>query len=74
MGLSQPELVFHSLRHGIHYLHDLGCPQDIVEVLTGHAASSVHNKYAHRELTKLSRLQERLEKMQFPDVVKALEK
>jgi hypothetical protein len=43
-------------------------------MLTGHAASSVHNKYAHRELTKLSRLQERLEKMQFPDVVKALEK
>jgi integrase len=73
VGLSQPELVMHSLRHGIHYLHALGCPQDVAEMLTGHSATSVHDKvYAHRNLTPLTRLRDGLEKMQFPDVLKAL--
>jgi hypothetical protein len=63
----------HSLRHGIHYLHALGCPQDVAEMLTGHTATSVHDKvYAHRELTPLTRLRDGLEKMQFPAVLKAL--
>lgn len=68
VGLSQPELNMHSLRHGIHHLHALGCPPDVAEMLTGHTASSVHNKYEHRELTKLTRLQDGLERMQFPEV------
>lgn len=73
VGLSQPELVMHSLRHGIHYLHALGCPQDVAEMLTGHTATTVHDKvYAHRELTPLSRLRDGLEKMQFPAVLKVL--
>jgi hypothetical protein len=72
VGLSQPELVMHSLRHGIHYLHALGCPSDVAEMLTGHTASSIHNGYEHRESTKLSRLRDGLECMQFPDVLKAL--
>ena len=71
--LSQPELVMHSLRHGAHYLHALGCPQDVAEMLTGHTATSVHDKvYAHRELTPLTRLRDGLKKMQFPAVLKAL--
>ncbi|NOT22279.1 MAG: hypothetical protein HOP22_06080 [Nitrospiraceae bacterium] len=75
VGLSQPELVLHSLRHGIHYLHALGCPQDVAEMLTGHTATTVHDKvYAHRELTPLSRLRDGLEKMQFPAVLKVLTK
>jgi integrase len=74
VGLSQPELVMHSLRYGIHYLQNLGCPQDVAEMLTGHTASSVHNKYEHREWTKLSRLRDGLEKMQFPAVLDALRK
>jgi integrase len=73
VGLSQPELVMHSLRHGIHYLHTLGCPQDVAEMLTGHTATSVHDKvYSHRNLTPLTRLRDGLEKMRFPAVLKAL--
>lgn len=73
LKLSEPELVMHSLRHGIHYLHALGCPQDVAEMLTGHSATSVHDKvYAHRNLTPLTRLRDGLEKMQFPAVLKAL--
>ena len=73
VGLSAPELVMHSLRHGIHYLHALGCPQDVAEMLTGHTATTVHDKvYAHRELTPLARLRDGLEKMQFPAVLKVL--
>lgn len=74
VGLAHPSLVMHSLRHGIHYLHALECPQDIAEMLTGHTASTVHNGYEHRELTTMTRLQAGLEKMQFPDVLKALTK
>ena len=37
-------------------------------MLTGHTASSVLNKYEHRELTNLRRIQDGLEKMQFPEV------
>jgi integrase len=71
--LSAPELVMHSLRHGIHYLHALGCPQDVAEMLTGHTATTVHDKvYSHRELTPLTRLRDGLEKMQFPAVMKVL--
>ena len=73
LDLTQPELVMHSLRHGIHYLHELGCPQDVAEMLTGHTPTTVHDKtYAHRELTKLSRLRDGLEKMQFPAVLTVL--
>ena len=73
VGLSKPELVMHSLRHGIHYLHKLGCPQDVAEMLTGHTPTTVHDKtYAHRELTPMTRLRDGLEKMQFPVVLTVL--
>lgn len=73
VGLSKPELVMHSLRHGIHYLHALGCPQDVAEMLTGHTPTTVHDKvYSHRELTPTSRLRDGLEKMQFPAVLAVL--
>jgi integrase len=74
VGLCQPELVMHSLRHGIHYLHALGCPQDVAEMLTGHTLTSVHDTtYAYRELTPLTRLRDGLERMQFPTVLEALQ-
>lgn len=74
VGLSDPLLVFHSLRHtGIHQLQKAGCPHHIEEMLAGHAAQGIHDKvYAHRELTPLSLLQEGLEKLRYDDVVKAL--
>jgi hypothetical protein len=63
----------HSLRHDTHCLHALGCPQDVAEMLTGHTATSVHDKvYAYRKLTPLTRLRDGLEKMQFPALLKAL--
>lgn len=74
VGLSQPELVMHSLRHGIHYLHALGCPQDVAEMLTGHTPTSLHDKtYDRRELTSLTRLRNGLERMQFSKVLAALQ-
>jgi integrase len=64
----------HSLRHGgSTKLHSAGCPQNIVEMLAGHSATSVHDRvYAHRELTPLSLLREGLEKLRYDDVVEAL--
>lgn len=75
-GITDPAVVMHSLRHGgIHKLHVAGCPQNIAEMLTGHSATSIHDRvYAHRELTPLSQLREGLERLTYPAVVAALTK
>jgi integrase len=45
VGLSDPLLVFHSLRHsGIHNLQKAGCPHHIEEIISGHAASGTHDR------------------------------
>jgi integrase len=76
VGLTDPALVLHSLRHGaINKLHDAGCPHNIVEILAGHSAATIHDRvYAHRELMKLRTLQEGLEKLRYEEVVEALQK
>lgn len=73
LGLTDPRLVGHSLRHGgITKLHSAGVPVNIVETLVGHSAGNVHQQYVHKELLAMKTLQEGLEKLQYPEVVKVL--
>lgn len=75
LGLTDPALVIHSLRHGgITKLHSAGVPVNIVETLTGHAAGNVHGQYVHRELISMKTLRDGLEKLEYPEVVKSLMK
>ncbi len=75
LGLTDKRLVLHSLRHGIHYLHQGECPTDVAQILTGHAPQGVHDGgYGHWPLTKKQRLRDGLEKLQYPEVVAALKK
>jgi integrase len=49
LGLTDPRLVIHSLRHGgISKLHSAGVPVNIAETLTGHTAGNVHKQYVHK--------------------------
>jgi hypothetical protein len=51
-----------------------GTPQNVVEVLAGHAANGVHRKvYEPRELLPMSLLWDGLERLTYPAVVKSLE-
>ncbi|CUS32258.1 conserved hypothetical protein [Candidatus Nitrospira nitrosa] len=73
LGLTDPRLVIHSLRHGgITKLHSAGVPVNIVETLVGHSAGNVHEQYVHKELLAMETLKEGLEKLQYPEVVKVL--
>ncbi len=73
VGLADPRLVLHSLRRGfITALHSAGVPGNIAQVITGHAEGSVHEQYVHRELISMKTLQEGLERVQYPEVVKRL--
>ncbi|MBX3325733.1 MAG: site-specific integrase [Nitrospira sp.] len=73
VGLTDPRLVIHSFRRGmITALHSAGVPVNIAEVITGHSAGTVHAEYVHKELISMKTLQDALEKVQFPEVVKLL--
>jgi integrase len=74
VGLTDPGLVLHSLRHGgITKLHGAGVQTNQVEMLAGHASNTVNGSvYTHRENIPLSLLREGLERLTYPDVVKAL--
>ena len=73
LGLTDPRLVIHSLRHGgITKLHSAGVPVNIVETLVGHSAGNVHDQYVHKELISMKTLRKGLEKMQYPELVKCL--
>lgn len=73
LGLTDPGLVIHSLRHGgITKLHSAGVPVNIVEMLVGHSAGNVHVQYVHKDLIAVRTLKEGLEKLQYSDVVKVL--
>jgi len=76
VGLTDPSLVLHSLRHGgITKLHAAGVPSSMVEVLAGHASNSEYGQvYVHREGLPLSLLREGLGKLQYNEVAKDLEK
>ena len=57
----------HSFRHTVvTRLTAAGVPQDIREILVGHAAGNVHGQiYTHREQIPLSLLRQHLEKLDF---------
>jgi integrase len=74
VGLTDPALVLHSLRHGgITKLHAAGVANNLAEVLVGHSADNVHGQvYVHRENLPLSLLRDGLERLKYEEVVKAL--
>ena len=73
VGLTDPALCLHSLRHGtLTKLHSSGCPANIAQMIAGHSDGNVHGRYVHRELIDLKVLREGLEKLRYDDVVKAL--
>ena len=73
LGLTDPRLVIHSLRHGgITKLHSAGVPVNIAETLTGHSAGNVHEQYVHKDLISMKTLQEALEKLRYDEVLQAL--
>ena len=76
VGITDPAIVLHSTRHtGISRLTGAGVPQDIREILVGHAAAGVHGQtYVHRDQLPLSLLRDGLEKLRYDDVVEALRK
>lgn len=57
----------HSFRHtAITHLTDAGVPQDMREILVGHASDTVHGKtYTHRESLSLPPLRSHIEKLDF---------
>lgn len=74
VGINDDAVVLHSTRHtGISRLTGAGVPQDIREILAGHAAAGVHGQvYVHRADLPLQLLQKNLEKLDYSAVVKAL--
>lgn len=75
VGLTDPGLVLHSLRHGaITKLHGAGVQTNLVEMLAGHMSQTVNGAvYTHWETIPLALPREGLERLQYPDVVKALQ-
>jgi hypothetical protein len=73
LGLTNPALVLHSLRHGgITKLHDAAVPVNLVETLTGHSAGNVHEQYVHKDRISMKTLSEALEKLQYAEVLNKL--
>ena len=66
--------VLHSLRHGgITKLHAVGCPDNIVKMISGHTEEGVHGRtYVHRDHIPLALMQEVLEKLRYDDIAKAM--
>ena len=73
VGLTDPGLVLHSTRHGgITKLHGAGVQTNLVEMLAGHVSQTVNGSvYTHWESIPLTLPQEGLERLQYPEVVKA---
>lgn len=73
-GLLNSNLALYSTRHtGITRMSNIGVPEKIAFMLTGHAAQGIHNKvYNRRERVSMKLLQEGLEKLQYPEVFKRL--
>jgi integrase len=74
VGINDRAVVLHSTRHtGISRLTGAGVPQDIREILAGHAAAGVHGQiYVHRDQLPLRLLKENLEKLRYDDVLQVL--
>lgn len=74
LGIVDKGVVMHSLRHGgITKLHVAGCHPDHCGMLAGHVSGNEHGRYVHRELIDLKVLKDGLERLTYPDVVKALQ-
>ena len=71
IGITDPSKVIHSFRHTVvTRLTAAGVPQDMREVLVGHAAENAHGQtYVHREGIPLALLKEHLEKLDFSDLL-----
>ena len=73
VGLTDPALVLHSLRHGgISKLHGAGCPHSVVEMIAGHSAGNVHESYIHKDTLPLSLLRDGLERLRYDDITARL--
>jgi integrase len=73
VGLTDPALCLHSLRHGtLTKLHSSGCPANIAQIIAGHSDGNVHGRYVHRELIDLKTLKDGLEKLRYDEVIKAV--
>jgi len=74
LGLTDPRLVFHSLRHGaLSKLRIAKCSSPVEYALLGHAEGDVHGaSYGHRELLPISLLKEGLEWLRYDSIVDAL--
>lgn len=74
VGLKDNSLVLHGLRHTfITRLSDAGVQEKAKMMLAGHAAQGVHGKvYDHRERVQMKLLKEGLERLQYPEVLQAL--
>ena len=72
IGITDPAKVIHSFRHTVvTRLTAAGVPQDMREVIVGHAAENVHGQtYVHREGIPLALLMEHLEKLDFRGLLK----
>jgi hypothetical protein len=72
LGLTDPKLAFHSLRHGaIHKLQVAKCAAHVDGL--SHVEKDVHGAvYGHRELLPMSLLKEGVELLKYDDVLKAL--
>lgn len=75
LGLTDPRLVIHSLRHGgITKLHAAGVADNVAKMLVGHTESDVHHQvYLKKDLIPLALLQEGLQKLQYSEVLERLQ-
>jgi integrase len=73
-GLNDPNLALYSTRHtGITRLSNIGVPEKIRMMLTGHAAQGIHGKvYDQRERVPMKLLRDGLEKLRYEEVVQRL--
>jgi integrase len=73
-GLNDPRLALYSTRHtGITRLSNIGVPEKIRMMITGHASQGIHGKiYDQRERVPMKLLQDGLEKLQYSEIMKRL--
>ncbi len=73
-GLHDPLLTLYSTRHtGITRLSNIGVPDKIRMMITGHASQGIHGQvYDRRERVPMKLLKEGLEKLRYDEVLQAL--
>ncbi|MBX3301595.1 MAG: site-specific integrase [Nitrospira sp.] len=73
-GLHDSNLTLYSTRHtGITKLSNLGVPEKIRMMITGHASQGIHGQvYDRRERVPMNLLRQGLEQLHYPDVLQSL--